>query len=167
MKGKIVIGRVVAPHGVRGDIRIMPLTEKPERFLDLRELLLEDGRTLTVINMRFHKRMLLAATKEITSMNQAELLRGKKILINAEDLPKLEEGSYYVGDLIGLPVFDDTGKELGTFKDAISTGSNDVYVISAPNAKDILIPALKIYIKAIDITGGKIVVKLPEWTDDK
>ncbi len=167
MKGEIVIGKVVAPHGVRGDIRIMPLTERPERFLDFRELLLEDGRKLTVLNMRFHKRMLLASTKEITSMDQAELLRGKKIFIDAEILPELEEDRYYVADLIGLPVFDDTGKELGTFKDTISTGSNDVYVISVPNAKDILIPALKIYIKEIDITGGRIVVKLPEWTDDK
>ena len=90
MDKEIVIGKIVAPHGVRGDIRIMPLTDRPEQFLNLSYLLLEDGRQLTVKAARFHKRMVLVSTKEITTMNDAELLRDKKILIRAEDLPPLE-----------------------------------------------------------------------------
>ena len=167
MKNQIVIGKIVAPHGVRGDIRIMPLTEKPEQFLSLDYLLLADGRKLTVKSARFHKRMVLATTEEITSMNEAELLRGKEILINAEDLPELEEGQFYVADLIGLPVYDEEGKQIGTFKDSLSTGSNDVYVIAVPGAKDILLPALKIYVKEINVAERRIVVTLPEWVDEE
>ena len=126
MHNQIVIGKIVAPHGVRGDIRILPLTEKPEQFLDLDYLLLQDGRKLTVKHARFHKRMVLVTTEEIKSMNEAELLRDQEVLIKAEDLPELEEGQFYVADLIGLPVFDTEGKQIGTFKDSLSTGSNDV-----------------------------------------
>lgn len=166
MDKEIVIGKIVAPHGVRGDIRIMPLTDRPEQFLNLSYLLLEDGRQLTVKAARFHKRMVLVSTKEITTMNDAELLRDKKILIRAEDLPPLEEGRFYVADLIGLPVFDEEGKQLGTFKDSITTGSNDVYIIAVPGSKDLLIPALKIYVREINLQEKRIVVKLPEWTDE-
>lgn len=166
MDKEIVIGKIVAPHGVRGDIRIMPLTDRPEQFLNLSYLLLEDGRQLTVKAARFHKRMVLVSTKEITTMNDAELLRDKKILIRAEDLPPLEEGRFYVADLIGLPVFDEEGKQLGTFKDSITTGSNDVYIVAVPGSKDILIPALKIYVREINLQEKRIVVKLPEWTDE-
>lgn len=166
MDKEIVIGKIVAPHGVRGDIRIMPLTDRPEQFLNLSYLLLEDGRQLTVKAARFHKRMVLVSTKEITTMNDAELLRDKKILIRAEDLPPLEEGRFYVADLIGLPVFDEEGKQLGTFKDSITTGSNDVYIVAVPGSKDLLIPALKIYVREINLQEKRIVVKLPEWTDE-
>lgn len=166
MDKEIVIGKIVAPHGVRGDIRIMPLTDRPEQFLNLSYLLLEDGRQLTVKAARFHKRMVLVSTKEITTMSDAELLRDKKILIRAEDLPPLEEGRFYVADLIGLPVFDEEGKQLGTFKDSITTGSNDVYIVAVPGGKDLLIPALKIYVREINLQEKRIVVKLPEWTDE-
>lgn len=166
MDKEIVIGKIVAPHGVRGDIRIMPLTDRPEQFLNLSYLLLEDGRQLTVKAARFHKRMVLVSTKEITTMNDAELLRDKKILIRAEDLPPLEEGRFYVADLIGLPVFDEDGKQLGIFKDSITTGSNDVYIVAVPGGKDLLIPALKIYVLEINLQEKRIVVKLPEWTDE-
>ena len=154
MENQIVIGKIVAPHGVRGDIRILPLTDKPEQFLDLDYLLLPDGRKLTVKATRFHKRM-----------NESELLRGMEVSINAEDLPELEEGRFYVADLIGLPVYDEQGEQIGTFKDALSTGSNDVYVIAVPGQKDYLLPALKKYVKEINLAEKRIVVELPEWVE--
>ena len=167
MDKEIIIGKIVAPHGVRGDIRILPLTEKPDLFLDLEYLLLEGGKKLTVKNARFQKRMILVTTKEITSMNEAELLRDKNIYIKAEDLPELEDDEFYVADLVGIPVYDLESKQIGTFKDSLSTGSNDVYIIAVPGAKDILVPALKEYFKEINLAEKRIVVKLPEWTDEE
>ena len=158
MEKQVVIGTIIAPHGVRGDIRILPQTDHPEQFLELSSLLLEDGRSLQITSARFHKRMVLMKCRGVETMNDAELLRGKKVLINSEDLPQLEEGEYYVADLLGLPVFDTAGTQLGT-------GSNDVYVIAVPEGKDILVPALKKHVKEINITDRKIVVELPEWTD--
>ena len=167
MDKEIIIGKIVAPHGVRGDIRILPLTEKPDLFLDLEYLLLEGGKKLTVKNARFQKRMILVTTKEITSMNEAELLRDKNIYIKAEDLPELEDDEFYVADLVGIPVYDLEGNQIGTFKDSLSTGSNDVYIIAVSGAKDILVPDLKEYFKEIKLAEKRIVVKLPEWTDEE
>ena len=158
MEKQVVIGTIIAPHGVRGDIRILPQTDHPEQFLELSSLLLEDGRSLQITSARFHKRMVLMKCRGVETMNDAELLRGKKVLINSE-------GEYYVADLLGLPVFDTAGTQLGTLKDVLSTGSNDVYVIAVPEGKDILVPALKKHVKEINITDRKIVVELPEWTD--
>ncbi len=166
MDKQVIIGKIVAPHGVRGDIRILPLTEKPEQFLKLNYLLLDNGQRLRIVNVRFHKKMILASAEEITSMNEAELLRGKNVSIFSEDLPPLEEGRFYVSDLLGLKVSLEDGKDLGRLKDIISTGNNDVYVIEVPGDKDILLPALKIYVKKIDLNEKLIVVSLPQWVDE-
>ena len=165
MDKRIVIGKIVAPHGVRGDIRILPLTDKPEQFLDLDYLLLPDGKSLTVRNARFHKNMVLVSTKEVTNMDQAELLRDKDVSIYFKDLPDLEEGEFYVSDLIGLDVADEAGNKLGTFKDCQSTGVNDYYIVSVPGAKELLIPALKQYVKEINLEEGRIVVVVPEMVE--
>ena len=167
MDKQICIGTIVAPHGVRGDIRILPQTEHPEQFLDLDYLLLDDGRTLHITNARFHKRMALVKCREVNNMNEAELLRGQKVFIRTEDLPELEEGEFYVADLLGCTVVEENGAAVGVLKDVISTGSNDVYVVTAADNKEILIPALKQHVKEINPEERRIVVELPEWVDEK
>ncbi len=167
MDKQVCIGTIVAPHGVRGDIRILPQTEHPEQFLELDYLILEDGRTLHLTNARFHKRMVLAKCREVNSMNEAELLRGKKVFIRTEDLPELGEGEYYVADLLGCNVIEENGSAVGVLKDVISTGSNDVYVVQAAGDKEILIPALKKHVKEINPEERRIIVELPEWVDEK
>ena len=167
MDKQICIGTIVAPHGVRGDIRILPQTEHPEQFLDLDYLLLDDGRTLHLTNARFHKRMALVKCREVNNMNEAELLRGKKVFIRTEDLPELEEGEFYVADLLGCKVIDIAGAEIGELKDVISTGSNDVYVVATAGAKELLVPALKQHVKEINPEERCIIVELPEWVDEK
>ena len=141
MDKKIVIGKIVAPHGVRGDIRILPLTDKPEQFLDLEYLLLPNGKQLTVKHARFHKNMVLVKAEEVSNMNEAELLRNMDVSVYFEDLPALEEGEYYVADMVGMDVVDETGKKIGTFKDASSTaiygsqGANGVIIVTTKTAE--------------------------------
>lgn len=162
MDKQVCIGTIVAPHGVRGDIRILPQTEHPEQFLELDYLLLEDGRTLHLTNARFHKRMALIKCREVNNMNEAEMLRGQKVYINTEDLPELEEGEFYVADLLGCNVADESGNAVGVLKDVISTGSNDVYVVTGTDGKELLIPALKKHVKEINLGERRITVELPE-----
>lgn len=165
MEQLVTIGTIIAPHGVRGDIRILPQTDHPEQFLELSDLLLEGGRSFKIVSARFHKRMVLVRCQGVESIEDVELLRGKKVLIDRNDLPQLAEDEYYVADLIGLPVLDLAGTQIGILKDVISTGSNDVYVIAVPEGKDILVPALKKHVKEISINNRRIVVELPEWTE--
>ena len=163
---KVVLGQIVAPHGVRGDLRIMPLTSNVRLFTDMDYLLLPDDRRLHIVHARPHKNIILVTVKEITSVEAAEALRGQKVSVYREDMPELPEGRYYVGDLIGLPVLDEQGNRIGTFKDVLPTGSKDVYVIQPPEGKDILVANIPENIREIDLKNGRIIVRLPEWDEE-
>jgi len=163
---KVVLGQVVAPHGVRGDLRIMPLTSNIQLFSDMDYLLLPDGRRLHIEKARPHKNIMLVTVKEVASIEEAEALRGQKVSVYREDMPELPEGRYYVGDLIGLPVLDEEGNSVGTFKDVLQTGSKDVYVIQPPEGRDILVANIPENIRKIDLKNGRIIVRLPEWDEE-
>ena len=163
MERNIVIGKIVAPHGVRGEFRIMPLSDQPERYLDLETITLDNGRTLTVEAIRQHKNVFLIKTREIQTMDEAETLRGRSIVLAREELPPLPEGQFYVRDIIGFTVETPEGTPVGTLKDVITPGSTDVYVIAPPKGEDILVAAIPENIRAIDWDAKKIVVVLPEW----
>ena len=164
---KVVLGQIVAPHGVRGDLRIMPLTSNIRLFTDMDYLLLPDDRRLHIVKARPHKNVMLVTVKEITSAEAAETLRGQKVSVYREDMPELPEGRYYVGDLIGLPVLDEEGRQVGVFRDVLQTGSRDVYVIRPPEGKDILVANIPENIREIDLPNGRIIVRLPEWDEEE
>lgn len=158
----ITIGKIVAPHGVRGDVRILPLTDFPDRFQDLKAAFVDDVGQLELESARQHNKMILLKFSTINSMNDAERLRGKLIKIGRQDLIKLPEGQYYIFDIIGLTVVTEDGTELGRITDVLQPGSNDVYVIEQQGKQDLLIPAIKEVVKKIDIAGKQMVVKLQE-----
>ena len=164
---KVVLGQIVAPHGVRGDLRIMPLTSNIRLFTDMDYLLLPDDRRLHIVKARPHKNVMLVTVQEITSAEAAETLRGQKVSVYREDMPELPEGRYYVGDLIGLPVLDEEGRQVGVFRDVLQTGSRDVYVIQPPEGKDILVANIPENIREIDLPNGRIIVRLPEWDEEE
>lgn len=164
---KVVLGQIVAPHGVRGDLRIMPLTSNTQLFMDMDYLLLPDDRRLQIVKARPHKNIMLVTVKEVTSIEEAEMLRDQKVSVYREDMPELPEGRYYVGDLIGLPVLDEEGGQIGVFKDVLQTGSRDVYVIQPPEGKDILVANIPENIREIDLPNRRIIVRLPEWDEEE
>ena len=165
MDKQIEIGKIIAPQGVRGEFRLMPLTENPDRYLEMKKLLLENGKEFTIISARFHKNMVLIKTEEITSMDEVELLRGQNVVVNTEDLPPLEQGRFYVADLIGFAVVTLENEDVGKLSDVITTGSNDVFVVKNAVGKEIMIPAIDTHIKEIDTKSRTIKVVLPQWID--
>ena len=114
----ITIGVIIAPHGVRGDLRIMPRTDFPERFMHMDACYI-DGKEYHVASARFHKQFVLASFKEIPDRNAAELFAKKEIQVRREDLVELPEGRYYIFDIIGLEVQDTKGNVLGTVTDVL------------------------------------------------
>lgn len=159
-------GEFVAPHGVRGEIRLYPYSDQPEQYLSQRSFLLEDGRKLAVTDIRSHKRVYVVKIAGIDSVEAAETLRGEKIYTLREDLPPLPEGEYFHIDLIGLEaIHGETEESLGEIINVISTGANDVLVVRSPNEKEILYPFIREVIQKVDLPEGRIVL-LPqkEWS---
>ncbi len=158
------IGKVVNTHGVKGELKVMPLTDDPLRYNLLTHLLIEeDGKLVeySIDSVRFHKSFVLIKLSGIETLEDAEKLKNTILKIHRRDAVSLPEGSYFICDLIGIRVHDMNGSELGTLKDIINTGSNDVYVVQYKEG-ELLIPALKSVVKSIDLDQGKMLVDLPE-----
>lgn len=161
----ITIGQIVAPHGVRGDIRIYPDTDFPERFLHMKTVYI-DGIKYNIAHARFHKRVVLMKLVGVDDRNAAEGLVKKEMQIPKSELMPLKEGQYYVFDIVGIAVYDLKGTLLGTVTDILKTGNNDVYVVTSAEGEEILLAAIKDVIKSVDIQAKKMVVDPPEWVDE-
>ena len=164
---KISIGYVSAAHGVKGEVRIVPLTDFPERFDRMDVLsLYQNGalaRRLNVLRVRRHEnRGELIIESDVQDRNGAKQLVGAHVLIEPEDRVPLPEDSFWVDDLIGLSVVDKEGKILGIVENLLSTGGKEIYEIKDENGKRHYIPAVEDFVKEIDLVTGKISVQLIE-----
>ena len=158
----ITIGTIVAPHGVRGDLRIVPQTDFPDRFLTMDACYI-DGKEYHIASARFHKQFVLATFKEVPDRNAAELLARKDIKVPREELMPLPEGRYYIFEIEGLRVEDRDGNYLGEVKEVLQPGANDVYVVAKEGVPDLLLPALKDVVLSIDLEKQLMIVDTPEW----
>ena len=163
MEQHIVIGKIVAPHGVRGEFRIMPQTDHPERYAKMKKITLDNGREYTVVSLRQHKNVNLMKVERIDSKNAPDTLRCRPLVLRPDELPPLPEGQFYVRDIIGFAAVTPEGDTVGTLKDVLSPGSTDVFVIAPPQGEDILVAAIGDNIRNIDWEKKQITVVLPEW----
>ncbi len=162
---RITIGKIIAPQGVRGEVRVMPLTDFPERFKQLKIALLDDGTSLPVESVRYHQQVVLLKFRGLDNRNAIEHLKNKLIKVEREDLIPLPEGHYHIFDIIGLSVYNEQEECLGKISDVLQTGSNDVYIVEQKDKQPLLIPGLKTVVLTIDIANSKMIVKLQEEWD--
>jgi 16S rRNA processing protein RimM len=165
------IGKIVNVHGVRGEIKVLPLTDDPKRFNKLKSAFIssqisENMQTYNIEGVKFLKNFVIIKIKGIENPDEANKLRDKFIIINREDAVKLPKDSFFVCDLINCEVYDENGNKLGVLIDVLQTGSNDVYVVRDENKKEILIPALKSVVKEVSVEDRKIFVELPKGLID-
>ena len=159
---RIIIGKVGAPHGVKGEVKIIPMTDFPERFDGMTHCFIGD-RLITIKGARHQKNHVLMVFDGITTREDAAALTGAFISVDRSEAMPLKDGEYYTADIIGLSVEETDGTVLGVVTDVIRTGSNDVYVVSLPGrSEDVLVPALKKVVREISIEDGRMVVLMPE-----
>jgi len=164
----IVIGKIVATYGHRGMLKVLPLTDFPDRFLDMRQVTLEQAgkqQDYTLTGARGQGRHMLVSFAEIPDMNSAETLKGALVKVAREDLVPLPEGSFYIFEIIGLQVYTPEGGCLGVVEDVIQTGANDVYLVDTGEKAPLLVPALKQVVRQIDPKAGRMVVDLSSMVD--
>ena len=155
-----MIGRVVAPFGTRGEVRVRPETDFPERFAGLREVCLElpDGRAEMgrVVQARITPKGALVQFQGCDDRAQAEELRGAWVKIRPSMAIPLPAGSYYIHEIVGLRVFTEEGRDLGEVTEVICSPANDVYVVG-----EVMIPAVRESVREISVEKGTMTVALP------
>ena len=161
MEDMLRVGVISSTHGVRGEVKVFPTTDDPARFEELETVLLDNGKEkleLEIAGVKFFKNMVILKFKGYDSINDVERYRGKDLWITREQAVPLGEDENFVADLIGLAVVTDGGETLGTMKDVMFTGANDVYVVERENGKELLLPAIKDCILDVDLENGVMTV---------
>ena len=153
---RLIIAEVLKPQGIRGELKIKTFTDYPEDVKAFKTLYIEDV-AYKILSFRVGTDgFAYVGLRGIPDRNTAELFRGKKVEGDREDAPALEEGQYYIVDIIGLSCETEEGEILGTVKD-VSNLSSDVYTIEKAG-KSILFPAVKGVVKKVDLTNKKLIV---------
>ena len=165
MKERLEVGQIVNTFGIKGFVKIYPYVDDIRRFDDLKNVhikLKKQETELEIEEVKYQKNMVLVKFKGIETVEAAEKLRNAFVEIDRKDAIPLEEGEYFIADLLGLDVFVDTGEKLGILDDIFNTGSNDIYVVKNELGKSILLPRIKEVFKEIDVKNKKIIVHLIE-----
>ena len=155
------VGVITAPHGVRGDVKVFPTTDDVNRFKKLKNVLLDLGkekRELEIEQVKFYKNLVLLKFKGIDNINDVEPWRKKDLLITRKQAVPLGEDENFIVDLIGLTVRTDEGEVLGSLKDVLQTGANDVYCVERESGKEVLLPAIKDCVLKVDLEKKEILV---------
>ena len=157
------IGQIVNTFGIKGMVKIKPFTDDIKRFDKLETIYIKNNKKneeYVIEEIKYHKEMVLMKLKGIDTIEQANLLRQSYLLVDREKEEPLEQGVYYIVDLIGLPVYTDNGQLLGKVEDIYNTGSNDIYVVKDELGKQVLLPGIPDVLKKVDLENGKITVHL-------
>lgn len=164
----LLLGEVLRPHGIRGELRVRILTDYPDRIRQLEHVYIGtspdavDAVAFKVEHLRMHQGYGLLKLSAIRDRNEADLLRERYVMVRLEDAVPLEEGEFYLYQLIGVNVQTLQGEELGRLTDVLETGANDVYIVDSPTYGEVLIPVTDETIISTDIDARLIVVDLPD-----
>lgn len=163
MENMLRVGVIASTHGIKGEVKVFPTTDNPERFKKIKQIILHTGKEeleLEIEGVKFFKQFAILKFKGIDNINDIEKYKGKELYVTRENAQRLGRNEYFVADLLGVTVTADTGKTLGILKDVIETGANDVYVVEMEDKKELLIPAIKQCILNVDVEAGEMQVHL-------
>ena len=165
MKKKLEVGQIVNTFGIKGFVKVYPYVNDVTRFNNLKYVYAKskkEEKKLEIEEVKYQKNMVLLKFKGVETVEEAEKLRNNYLEIDRSDAIPLEEGEFFIADLIGLKVFLDTGEELGILEDIYNTGSKDIYVVKDKLGKSYLLPYIDEVIKKIDLDNSKIIAHIIE-----
>lgn len=157
------IGVITQTHGVRGEVKVFPMTDDVRRFKRLKNVILDTGKTridMEIEGVKFFKQLVILKFKGYDSINDIEKYKNAKLLVTRENAVKCKKDEFFIADLINTKVMTDDGEELGTLKDVIRTGANDVYEVLRPDGSEVLLPAIRECILNIDAENETITVHI-------
>ena len=157
---KIKIGRIVNAVALRGEVKVYNYSGYRERYEELDSILVED-KEYEIEKVRYQQEMVILKLQGVNDRNAAEALKNRDVYITEEDLVELPEDTFYIRDLIGLKVVDNSGV-IGVMKDVLQPSAQDVYVIKTDGGQELMVPAVKEFVKEINLKEGYVKVELIE-----
>ena len=162
MEQLLRVGVISSTHGVRGEVKVYPTTDDVNRFKKLKKVVLDTGREyldLEISGVKFFKNQVILKFKGIDNINDIEKYKGCDLYVDRENATPLNEGEYYIADLIDMDVIDEDDNELGILHDVMQTGANDVFIIKLKdNGKELLLPNIPSCVLNVDLDARKITV---------
>ena len=156
------VGVIANTHGIKGEVKVFPTTDDPQRYRSLKEVLLDTGKEklpLKIQSVRFFKNLVIVKFKGIDNINDIEKYKGMDLLVTRENAVPLAEDEYYIADIIGAEVCTEDGAFFGTLKDVMETGANLVYVVEH-EGKEVLLPVIADCVKEISPEEKRVVVHI-------
>ena len=163
MEQLLQVGVISSTHGIRGEVKVFPTTDDPNRFKKLKQVILDTGREqkdLEIEGVKFFKQFVILKFKGIDNINDIEMYKQRELWIPREEGQDLEEDEYYIADLIGMEVVLEDGSSFGTLTDVMETGANDVYVVENGEGEEILLPAIRECILDVDVEKNVMTIHL-------
>ena len=165
MTDRLKVGVVTSVHGIKGEVKVFPTTDDSRRFKKLKQVYLDTGKEmlpLEIEGVKFFKQMVIVKFKGYENPDDVMKFRQKELWIDRKDAVRLSKDEYFIADLIDMEVCDEEGTLIGTLKDVISTGANDVYAVETPEGKEVLFPAIKQCVRDVDTEARKMTVHVME-----
>lgn len=169
MEERLQVGVITSTHGIKGEVKIFPTTDDVRRFREKMELILDTGkeeRLLLVESVKFFKQFVILKFQGIDSINDIQAYKGGALYVTRENAVPLAEGEYFITDLLGMKVYEDREEFLGTLKEVVKTGANDVYEIAMTDGSSLLLPAIRECILDVDIAARKMRVHILDGLRD-
>lgn len=163
MVSEMQVGVITQTHGIKGEVKVFPTTDDVNRFKKLKEVIMDTGRerlTLEIEGVKFFKQYAILKFKGYDSINDIEKYKSAKLYIKREQAVKLKKDEYFIADLIDMEVVTEDGEYFGTMKDVLTTGANDVYIVTRQDGTEVLLPAIKQCVKSIDMDQSRITVHI-------
>ena len=165
------VGIIVSTHGLKGEVKVYPTTDDVRRFKRLKKVYLSMERVhsmeLEIESVKFFKQFAILKFRGIDSIEDAQRYLKASLLVPRSDAVRLEKDEYFVADLIGLTVRNEDGAEIGTLRDVMETGANDVYVIALSDGRELLLPAIRQCVLEVDLEAGFVRVHILEGLLDE
>ena len=167
MKKYLEIGKIVSTHGLKGEVRVQPWCDSSDFLCEFETLYFDEGKkSVDIIRARVQKNVVIMQLDGVDTVEEAQNLRNKILYMDRDDV-ELDEGTYFIQDLIGLVCIDaDGGGEIGKITDVLETGANDVYEITSAEGKKYLIPAIPDVVLETDLDGNTMTIRKMEGLFD-
>jgi len=155
---QILLGRIIGPHGLKGEVKIKSFTADPLDIASYGPVTAGDGRLFRLVNPRLQGEVVIAGLKGVTDRNVAETLKGVELKVDRDDLPETDDGEYYEADLIGLAVFDEGGDKVGEALGLQNFGAGELLEIKRTTGSTAFVPFADSMVPEVDVEKGRIVL---------